>query len=116
MKEMYLINVLGNLSFAASVSVAIAVLTTFIFGVICLTDECTVETKKVFKISLVSAIICSVVAIFTPSQKSLYMIYGIGGAIDYIKNNEIAQQLPGKAITAIDMWVDSIIDDKDSKK
>lgn len=46
------------------------------------------------------------VGIFFPSEKDLYVIYGIGGTIDYIKSNDTAKQLPDKVVNAIDAWVD----------
>ena len=45
-------------------------------------------------------------AVFTPSTKDLYAIYGIGGVIDYVQSNETAKQLPDKAIEALDKWID----------
>lgn len=46
--------------------------------------------------------------IFTPSKEDLYMIYGLGGTIDYIKSNDKAKELPDKVIDALTRYVDSI--------
>ena len=45
--------------------------------------------------------------IFTPTTKEALAIYGIGGTIDYIKQNPTAKQLPDKCVNALDKWVDS---------
>lgn len=35
-----------------------------------------------------------VMAIFIPSQKNLLIIYGVGGTIDYLKENKDANKIP----------------------
>lgn len=54
------------------------------------------------------AILCNV---FMPTTKDALAIYGIGGTIDYVKNNEKAKQLPDKVINALDRYVDTIAND-----
>ena len=55
--------------------------------------------------------------IFTPTTKEALAIYGIGGTIDYIKQNPTAKQIPDKCINALDKWVDSWgVEKKDSIK
>lgn len=34
------------------------------------------------------------------------MIYGVGGTIDYIKDNPTAKQLPDKYFKILDKWAD----------
>lgn len=46
--------------------------------------------------------------IFTPSKEDLYLIYGLGGTIDYIKSNDKDKVLPDKVIDALTRYVDSI--------
>jgi len=53
-----------------------------------------------------------IVLLFLPSRKELFLIYGVGGTIDYIKSNDKAKQLPDKCIDALDKWVESL-NDKD---
>lgn len=43
----------------------------------------------------------------------MYMIYGVGGTIDYLKDNETAKQLPDKVIVALDKYIDSLNEDKE---
>ena len=54
-------------------------------------------TKKdfgVFKTFFFSSVLLSIAVVFTPSEKDMFMIYGIGGTIDYIKSNDTAKQIP----------------------
>lgn len=55
---------------------------------------------------LYSAIFFTLLAVFVPSEKDMYAIYGIGGTIDYIKSNDNAKQLPDKVVNALDKWID----------
>lgn len=50
--------------------------------------------------------VSTMVCVFVPTKTQFYEIYGIGGTIDYIKNNDTAKQLPDKAIKALDAWLD----------
>lgn len=64
------------------------------------------------KITLISSIILFVFSIgtcFIPNTKEAYMIYGVGGTIDYIKSNEVAKQLPDKCIMALDKYLEEAI-------
>lgn len=55
---------------------------------------------------------------FTPSTRKAYKIVGIGGTIDYLKDNNTAKKLPDKCIKALDMLLEKQIDkiEKDSIK
>ncbi len=45
--------------------------------------------------------------LFYPNtERDIMLIYGIGGTVDYIKQNETAKQLPDKVIMAIDKYLD----------
>lgn len=58
---------------------------------------------------------CSLLGvIFLPNTKQAYMIWGLGGTIDYIKNNETVQKLPDKTIQCLDKFVDEYLNKKDS--
>ena len=71
---------------------------------------------KVLKISLITSIISIICIIFTPTTKQAFLIWGVGGTIDYLKENPTAKQLPDKCIKALDSWVDSFNKEKDSTK
>ena len=48
---------------------------------------------------------------FIPTERDAFLIYGVGGTIDYIKNNPTAKQLPDKCINALDKWADNLNND-----
>ena len=48
--------------------------------------------------------------IFIPNSKEAFMIWGVGGTIDYVQSNEVVKQLPDKAIKALDLWVDNYLE------
>lgn len=41
------------------------------------------------------------------------MIYGVGGTIDYIKENHTAKQLPDKYIKILNKWTDKQLKEND---
>ena len=67
--------------------------------------------------SIPVSIIFSLLMIFIPTTKQGFLIYGLGGTVDYIKQNPTARQIPDKCINALDKWVDSWgVEKKDSIK
>lgn len=69
------------------------------------------KTKKIAKRFFIIAAVFSFLAAFTPSKKDLYIIFGVGTTIEYVKGNEKIQELPNKAIDALGSWFDSITED-----
>ena len=63
--------------------------------------------KKLLKIVVPVFIISLLLEIFIPTTKEALVIYGVGGTVDYIKQNPTAKQLPDKCVKALDKWVDS---------
>ena len=61
-------------------------------------------------------IVSTILLILVPNTKEAMLIYGVGGTIDYIKQNPTAKQIPDKCINALDKWVDSWTEKKDSIK
>ena len=49
---------------------------------------------------------------FCPTKNDMLLIYGVGGSIDYLRNNPTAQKLPDKCIEALDAWVDELFPEK----
>ena len=74
--------------------------------------------EKALKIVVPILIVCGLIQVFVPTQKEAFLIYGVGGTIDYVKSNPVAKQLPDKCVNALDKWVDSwtIEEKKDSIK
>lgn len=119
MSELYWLGVLGNLN---DLGGAIAVLSLAVFIVLgfrlifCSEDypESTSFIKKVFKGSVFALVFGLVMVIFIPSQKNLFIIYGVGGTIDYLKENKDANKIPDKCIKALDKYLDDALkEDKD---
>lgn len=71
---------------------------------------------KNVRIFTIIAAVCALGCVFVPTTKEMYMIYGVGGTIDYLKENETAKQLPDKVVMALDKWVDSQIEDENEDK
>ena len=61
---------------------------------------------KAVKLSAVLCVLAIIGKVFIPTQKELLLIYGIGGTIDYVKNNDKAKELPDKAVMALSKYLD----------
>lgn len=116
MNDLYIITVLGNLGVLVVVT---GLLCLFVGGVLygCAAldtnDYNTQKEKEAQKCSkkkacklLIIGFISILLGCFIPSTKEMYAIYGIGGVIDYVKDNEKAKQLPDKVIDALDKYLD----------
>ena len=67
---------------------------------------------KALKRALPIWVITLLLAIFTPSKEQLFLIYGVGGTIDYLKENPTAKQLPDKCIKVLEKWADEQLKEK----
>lgn len=54
--------------------------------------------------------------IFIPTSKEAYIIWGIGGTIDYIKSNETVKQIPDKCVKAIDILLNKYLTEESESK
>lgn len=122
MSELYWLGVLGNLN---DLGGAIAVLSFLVFIALgfcfflCSEDDLEQSSfmKKMFKGSMFAIVLGVVMAIFIPSQKNLLIIYGVGGTIDYLKENKDANKIPDKCVKALDKYLDDALkEDKDKDK
>lgn len=66
--------------------------------------------KDLRKKCLIILGISSILVVFVPTSKDAYMIYGVGGTIDYLQSNETAKKLPDKCIKALDKFVSEYSD------
>ena len=116
MSTLYWINVLDNINFLfvlifiASLFFSVAIV---IVNIAWATDEIseTLDYKRFIKAKhwAYTLLIISTLGItFIPSKRELYIIYGVGGTIDYLKDNPAAKELPDKCIKALDTWVDNL--------
>lgn len=120
MSELYWLSVLGSLN---DLGEAILVLSIFV-GValgfwifLCSTDnlEFSPFIKKTFKGSLFAIVLGAVMTTFIPSTKNLLIIYGVGGTIDYLKENKAANKIPDKCVKALNKYLDDALkEDKDN--
>lgn len=70
------------------------------------------------KKSFIASLFLFIAFAFMPTTSSGYKILGVGGTLDYLKDNDTAKQLPDKCIKALDMLLEKQIDkiDNDSIK
>lgn len=104
MSELYWITVLGNLNGLGIAATIIGLVCTFTSLLKVQNDWD--DWKKLFKGSCVVSVLGILLQIFIPCKHELYMIYGVGSTIDYIKENPTAKQLPDKCVKILDKWVD----------
>lgn len=69
---------------------------------------------KSLKYSVPLTILFVLLFLFIPTTKEALIIYGVGGTIDYVKQNPVAKRLPDKCVNALDKWVDSWNEERDS--
>lgn len=68
--------------------------------------------KKRLGFCMLVVMVSTIATVFIPTKKELYIIFGVGPTIDFIKSNEKAQELPEKCIDALELFIESINDDK----
>lgn len=123
MSTLYWINVLGNLSDVCMIIFTMSALLSLVFFFVTIFYENEIKADlskvgyknfvKVRKTNCIVLIISILVLVFLPTKNQLYIIYGVGGAIDYLKDNPTAKELPDKCIKALDTWVDNLNKDGD---
>ena len=70
-------------------------------------------SKGSWKRMLVVGIVSVIIEVFVPTKRDLLIIYGIGGIVDYVKQNDTAKNLPDKAIIALDKYLQTIQEDEE---
>lgn len=116
MLELYLLSVLSTLKIIALVFVVVTGVATFISGVgKVITDP--VEdasdyksASKAFKLASPIFVISLILTLFCPSKPELYMIFGVGSAIDYLQSSDAAKQLPDKTLNVLNKMCDEYLD------
>lgn len=124
MSELYWLNVLGELSGICSVLIVLSITAVVIcvFFYFMSQDEylcfplASKSIVKFIKFTLLPILIISTIGnTFIPDTKTLYIIYGVGGTLDYLKENKTAKQIPDKAILALDKYLNEQLGDNDKK-
>lgn len=124
MSELYWLNVLGNLNgfcrFFMVLSIIAFVVCVIFYFVSQDEDLYSLTSKSIAKFirfTLFPILIISTIGnTFIPDTKTLYVIYGVGGTLDYLKENKTAKQIPDKAILALDKYLNEQIGDNDNKE
>lgn len=125
MSDIYWLITLSNLStffiiIAILSGIAIIVFSAFMLANIERDYESEVTNFKNGAKGLKSASILLLIAmlgcVFIPSEKQMYAIYGIGGVVDYVKQNDTAKQIPDKVVNYLDAWIDKQIEDENKDK
>lgn len=73
-------------------------------------------TTKILKWLYPFTIFISLVFVAIPTTKDAFIIYGIGGTIDYIRQDSVATQIPHKVIVAIDKYLDTVNNPEENSK
>lgn len=68
---------------------------------------------KVTKPFVILGVIALLTNMFVPTTKEALLIYGVGGAIDYVQSNETIKKLPDKAVEALDKYLDELNYERD---
>lgn len=118
MSTLYWINVLGNLNDVCTLIFVTSALFSIVFFIATIFYENDIKADlskvgykrfvKVRNTNCIVLIISILAVVFLPTKSQLYMIYGVGGTIDYLKENPTAKELPDKCIRALDAFVDSL--------
>lgn len=127
MKELYTITILGNLSSWATIFAVISCFAIVIFCIaylVCKNEDCEKETiaalKKHLKTSITIFLITLIPSILIPNKEELYVIYGVGNAIDYMQDNPEAKALPDKTVKFLNAVADDYLNkynsDEDEKR
>lgn len=72
--------------------------------------------KKKFRWSIPMIVCGALGCCLIPSTKDAFLIWGVGGSIDYLKENPTAKQLPDKVINILDEWIDELAPEKGKNK
>ena len=99
MNEIYWISALGNLSCVVKIILVFSII--IVAGLILLyifawsddEEDICKSSKKLIKYFIPIFIISLLLSVFIPSKKDMLLIYGVGGTVDYIKENDKAKQI-----------------------
>lgn len=72
--------------------------------------------KKVLKVSVPIFLCTFIIEPFIPTTKEAYVIYGVGGTIDYLKTDQTAKQIPHKIIVALDRYIEELTPEDNSSQ
>ena len=114
MKEIYLLTRLCALQNALEIVCSICIFAVIAGGMAYLmfvTSDDGEESKVAVRIKdasrkvLIFSLAMWLLYMVVPSRKDMLFIIGVGGIYDYIQDNDKAQEIPDKAIKAINQWL-----------
>ena len=119
MNEIYWITRLDNLYNFSTAVTAISIIAIVIMGIVLINTVWIEEnpdaakvTKKWIKLPILLVLCGSMCLVFLPTTKEALVILGVGGTVDYIKENETIKELPDKCVKALDAWVESLSEEE----
>ena len=126
MKEIYWIQRLDGLNTLFEIMIILGIVALVVLGLAVFimwmdaydeTDcEIIEKPKRRLPLAIITLAVGALGTIFVPTTNEALMIFGIGGTIDYIQDNEKLQQLPDKCVEALDLWVESLTDENENEK
>lgn len=114
MSDLYWILTLGGLHnfFMACLVISIGMFICFFIITAAADSKGDEDTKEealnITSASFIAVVLCVLLTIMIPSKKELYLIYGVGSTIEYLKSNPNTKELPDKCIKALERWADSV--------
>lgn len=115
MSTLYWIITLGNLSIVMCLLTVMLVVTLLFTCIVATVGERWDDLKYLIKGMAYAAVPMILLSVFIPSKKDLFIIYGVGTTLDYIKDNPQAKQLPDKCIKVIGNYFDDILNEDTDK-
>jgi hypothetical protein len=108
MEELYWITRLDGIYTCACIIAALCSVVTLVMYAVSVGNEVGTYFKTTHKRFAILALVGILGVIFVPTTKEALVIYGVGGTIDYVKQDTVVQKLPQKAIIALDKYLESI--------
>lgn len=102
METLFLIHIINSVKILC-IFLTVGLIVGFFMYLACQEED---AKESTIKLLIISIIISFILAIFIPSRKDCYWILGLGGAIDYIEDNQTLQNLPAKYIEYLDLYID----------
>lgn len=105
MEEIYWITRLDGVLHAGNVLLTLSIIATV--SALCYLisingdDEDRPKAIMALKVSIPILILSILIVVFVPSKKDMFLIYGLGTTIEYVKENDRLKEIPDKAIDAI---------------
>ncbi len=107
MSEIYWITRFDALNGLCIVFAIVSGIIAFVSGVFSLDEDTRGRNMlRAFFISLPICILMIFGAVLVPTTRDALLIYGVGGTLDYVKQNDKAKKIPDKVILALDKYLD----------